>query len=226
MPFLKCLKISSSKEQSERTKRNGLRFSIYSSYKKVLFKGHYKGEWKDDRKHGKGIDIDRNGWMYEGDWFCGRKHGYGVLSKISKDGSIRKIYAGNWMMGKKEGFGNHWYDNGDYYEGDFQCNKRHGYGRIWYKNSDYYQGFWKNDFPNGKGIFVEGNGNRYEGTFVDGKRNKFGTFYHLDTGQCQYGYWCNDSCIHSIMRDINWRQSALHPTPYPIPEIKMSTICY
>lgn len=94
--------------------------------------------------------------MYEGDWFCGRKHGYGVLSKISKDGSIRKIYAGNWMMGKKEGFGNHWYDNGDYYEGDFHCNKRHGYGRIWYKNSDYYQGFWKNDFPNGKGIFVEG----------------------------------------------------------------------
>lgn len=59
MPFLKCLKISSGKEQSERTKRNGLRFSIYSPQTKVFFKAHYKGEWKNDRKHGKGMEVDR-----------------------------------------------------------------------------------------------------------------------------------------------------------------------
>lgn len=70
------------------------------------------------------------------------------------------------------------------------------------------------------------NGNRYEGNFVDGKRDEYGIFYHLNTGQCQYGYWCNDYCVNSIMRDISWRQSALRPTAYSIPKINISTIYY
>ncbi|XP_014615012.1 PREDICTED: MORN repeat-containing protein 3-like [Polistes canadensis] len=226
MPFLKCIRISTNKEQSEKSKKEGLRCSIFLPQRKGILKAHYKGEWKDNKKHGKGTDIDRNGRMYEGNWFCGQKHGYGVLSKIYKNSSIRKIYAGYWMIGKKEGFGNFWYENGDYYEGDFHCDKRHGYGRIWYQNGDYYQGFWRNDLSYGKGMFIKGDGNRYEGSFIDGKRNGLGTFYHLDSGQCQYGYWCNDFCINSIMQDINWRQSALHPTAYPIPETNISTICY
>lgn len=31
--------------------------------------------------------------------------------------------------------------------------------------------------------------------------------------------WKNDLCISAIMSDIYWRQSAIRPTPYPIPRV-------
>ncbi|KAK2576332.1 hypothetical protein KPH14_005693 [Odynerus spinipes] len=248
MPFLKCVKPSVNKEKLEKSKKIGSRHSIYAPRTKRFFKQHYKGEWENDLMVGKGMEIDSDGWMYEGDWFDGRKHGYGVLSKISKDGSIRKVYAGDWITGKKNGFASYWYENGDYFEGYFYRDKRHGYGRMWYKNCDYYQGFWKDDLPNGKGmlvkgspprisnkkmfyvfldsLFLTGDGNRYEGCFTNGKRHGLGTFYHLDSGQRQRGCWNNDFCVSSIMEDINWRQSALHPTEYAIPQIYLSEISY
>jgi len=94
--------------------------------------------------------------MYEGDWYNDRKHGYGILSKISKDGDIRKVYAGQWLDGKKHGLGSNWYEDGSYYEGTFRNNKRNGYGQIWYKCDGYYQGMWANDQYHGEGIFIQG----------------------------------------------------------------------
>ena len=44
-------------------------------------------------------------------------------------------------------------------------------------------------------------------------------FYHIVTGQQQCGVWKNDLCISAIMSDIYWRQSAIRPTPYPIPRV-------
>lgn len=99
------------------------------------------------------------------------KHGYGILSKISKDGNIRKAYAGNWAEGKKHGFGSNWYKDGSYYEGTFRENKRNGYGRMWYKcGSRYYQGTWSNDRYHGEGILVQGT---HETSKYDFAKNKF-----------------------------------------------------
>jgi len=103
-----------------------------------------------------GISSNSRGWMYEGDWYNDRKHGYGILSKISKDGDIRKVYAGQWLDGKKHGLGSNWYEDGSYYEGTFQNNKRNGYGQIWYKCDGYYQGMWANDQYHGEGILIQG----------------------------------------------------------------------
>ncbi|XP_054008984.1 MORN repeat-containing protein 3-like isoform X1 [Hylaeus anthracinus] len=217
MPILKPIGESYTKRKIEISKRNGWRYAIFSSRTKQFIAGYYKGEWRNDKKEGKGNEINRNGWVYEGDWFDGKRHGYGVLSKISENGILRQRYAGEWVAGKRNGFGYSWYKDSSYYEGDFCQNKRHGCGRIWYCNGDYYEGTWRNDLYDGVGMFVKVNGNRYEGQFVEGKKEGYGTFYHIVTGQEQCGFWSNDSCISGTMSDMYWRQSAPRPTPYPIP---------
>ncbi|XP_076654598.1 uncharacterized protein LOC143359998 [Halictus rubicundus] len=225
MPFLKPIRISYTKRKIDISKRNGWRHAIFDPRNKLLVKGYYKGEWRDDKKEGKGNQLDRNGFIYEGDWFNGKKHGIGTLSKIygpPGDGTIRKLYTGQWINGKRNGFGYSWYEDESYYEGNFCQNKRHGYGRMWYCNGDYYEGCWMDDLYNGVGVYVKFNGNRYKGEFVAGKKEGRGVFYHIVTGQKQVGIWVNDLCISGIMSDIYWRQSAPRPTPYPIPRVELA----
>ncbi|KAG5347154.1 MORN3 protein, partial [Acromyrmex charruanus] len=216
MPFLKPQKITWCKQRIEACKRNGWRHAIYFPEVKRIAKAYYKGEWRNDKREGKGIGVDRYhedysyGWIYEGDWYNDYKHGYGVLSKITQDGYVCKVYAGNWAKGRKHGFGSNWYKDGSYYEGAFRDNKRDGYGRIWYKcGSGYYQGMWLNDRCHGEGILIQENGNLYEGHFTNGKKEGRGVFYHLERRQVQEGCWENDVCVNSTIEDI--RQPALYP---------------
>ncbi|CAK9812297.1 MORN repeat-containing protein 3 [Anthophora quadrimaculata] len=225
MPFLKVIKDSYVKRKTELSKRNGLRHAIFSTKSKTLFKGYYRGEWNNDMKEGRGKMLDRDGWIYEGSWFNDKKNGYGVLSKFSKeDHTIRQRYIGEWVDGKKQGFALSWFEDGSMYEGDFCRNKRHGYGRMWHCNGDYYEGSWRNDFYHGLGTLVKANGNRYEGEFVKGKRDGYGTYYHIVNGQQQYGFWKSDYFINGTMSDADFRQSALYPTPYPIPPLELTCI--
>ncbi|XP_076386430.1 uncharacterized protein LOC105663382 [Megachile rotundata] len=222
MPFLKPIKESYTKRKIENTKRNGLRHAIFSPKTKLLFKGYYRGEWKDDKKEGRGKELYRDGWMYDGEWLNNKKHGCGILSKISmEDRTIRHYYIGHWINGKKHGFGHKWFEDGSYYEGDFWKNRRQGHGRMWYCNGDYYEGDWKNNLYHGIGMIITANGNRYKGQFVEGRKEGHGIFYHIITGQEQHGFWENDSCVNATMLDACWRQSAIRPTPYPIPPIEL-----
>lgn len=59
MPFLKIIKESYTRRMIESSKRNGLRHAIFSPKRKVLFKGYYRGEWKDDKKDGRGKELYR-----------------------------------------------------------------------------------------------------------------------------------------------------------------------
>ncbi|XP_012277833.1 MORN repeat-containing protein 3-like [Orussus abietinus] len=217
MPFLKALKTSITKTRIENCKRNGSRHATFSP--STPLKDCYWGDFKNDKKEGKGTQLTRNNWLYEGDWSNGRRNGFGVLSKVSKIGEIWKFYSGDWVVGKKQGFGRYWYPDGSFYEGNFLQNKRHGFGRQWNRDGGFYQGTWKDDLNHGNGIFIQANGNRYEGEFLGGKKDGRGIFYHLDSGQMQEGCWKNDICVISTVEDIPWRQSANYPTPYPIPEV-------
>ncbi|XP_011874120.1 PREDICTED: MORN repeat-containing protein 3-like [Vollenhovia emeryi] len=231
MPFLKPQRATWCEQRTKACERNGWRNAIYSPEAKRIAKAHYKGEWRNDKREGKGIGVNSHGWMYEGDWCNDLRHGYGVLSKITKDGEVRKVYAGDWVKGRKHGFGSNWYKGGSYYEGTFRENKRDGYGRLWHRCcSGYYQGAWLNDRYHGKGTLVQGcrylkkkkrkrkreilieNGNLYEGQFANGKKEGRGVFYHLDRRQVQEGRWENDVCVNSTIQDVDCRQSALHPT--------------
>lgn len=178
--------------------------------------------------------------QYEGQSLSNKPHGFGVVSKIYKNGFSEKYYNGTFVSGKKQGFGGLWTNN-FYYEGDFFADKKHGFGRIWYKNGSFYQGNWKDGSYHGDGMIIKGpttckiiiniyrlfsfyillsdNGNRYQGKFIQGRKHGDGIFYHLKTGQMQKGYWINDSCVSSTIEDIYWRQSALQPSPYPIPKL-------
>ncbi|XP_019886716.2 MORN repeat-containing protein 3 [Ooceraea biroi] len=265
MPFLKLQKTTWSQQRIKSSKRNGLRHTVYMPEAKRFAKTRYIGEWRYDKREGKGIGISRcheentsqtvcqlveyapavcrlkpgtpcillcmkssiivgissnsHGWMYEGDWCNDQRHGYGILSKISRDGEIRKVYAGDWVNGKKHGFGSNWYEDDSYYEGRFRSNKRDGYGQIWYTCDGYYQGTWVNDRYHGEGMLVQGNGNIYEGQFANGRKEGGGVFYHLDTRRVQEGSWKNDVCTNSTTEDIGGRRSALHPPSLHIPRI-------
>ena len=77
-------------------------------------KDTYNGEWKENKRHGKGARRWPNGEVYSGDWENGEMHGEGVLKYA--DGSI--LYDGAWVLGRKEGKGLMRYPNGDVYDGN------------------------------------------------------------------------------------------------------------
>ncbi|XP_075224592.1 uncharacterized protein LOC142326190 isoform X2 [Lycorma delicatula] len=212
MPFLKKYKFPRTKLQENTTLKNGLRHAIFSSNGDTV----YTGEWKNDKKSGKGIEIYKNKWVYEGDWLNGKRHGYGILS-YQLENLIRVLkYEGMWENGKPYGFGTQQYDDGSMYEGDWIDGKRSGKGRMWFKDKSFYEGEWLNEKPHGHGLHVYANGNRYEGEWLNGMKYGAGHYYHLDTGQIQNGVWLNDKAVVSQIADSTYRQTAIHPTPYPI----------
>ena len=60
----------------------------------------YVGEWKDDKKHGKGKFTWASGNMYEGDWEDDNYHGKGKYTWANGG-----MYEGDWKDDKKHGKG-------------------------------------------------------------------------------------------------------------------------
>lgn len=71
-------------------------------------------------------------------------------------------------------------------------------------------------------FIIQANGNRYEGEWYEGLKFGKGCYYHLHSGQLQTGVWKNDVPSVSLMADISFRQSALHPTQYPIQPVTIN----
>jgi len=87
----------------------------------------YVGEFRDGRKHGRGVKTWPWGDRYEGEFAEDSKHGTG-------------IYA--W--GARSAFA------GDRYEGGFANDKRNGYGVYLWASGDSYAGPWKDDAVAGR----------------------------------------------------------------------------
>ncbi|KAG8250707.1 MORN repeat-containing protein 3, partial [Homalodisca vitripennis] len=170
---------------------------------------------------GKGSYLSKKKRLYEGDWVNGLKHGYGVLSQVLADGTFVLLYEGDWVKGKPEGVGRKHYPREEYYEGEVKAGKRHGHGRMWYADGSFYDGFWVDDMKDGLGLYVASNGNRYEGYWRADRKHGYGEYYHLDSGQMQYGLWNQGIAVCTNMRDIMFRQASQQPTPYPIPEVEL-----
>lgn len=62
------------------------------------------GQWKANKKHGKGRMKYADGSIYEGDWEQDQRHGYGILRLSNGD-----YYQGNWKNDKKDGDGKYFY---------------------------------------------------------------------------------------------------------------------
>ena len=125
---------------------------------------YYIGQWKNGKKHGKGIIYYKDGTiMYEGDFINDKKEGNGKF--IWKNG---KYYIGEWKNNKKNGKGKDYFSNGNIlYEGDYINGKLDGNGKLILNIGDYYIGQFKNGKRNGKGIIYYKNGNIKCSTNID-----------------------------------------------------------
>lgn len=155
----------------------------------------YQGEWKDNKKHGKGTVIYKNGDKYEGDWAFDMRHGIGTLW-IYKDKKYVVRYNGEWREDMPTGHGTFFEDNGDSYEGDWLGGKRHGKGRAVYGGravdqfgADVYEGGFENDMKHGKGTMMYGSGDVYEGEWARDNKHGTGSYFYITKGKRFDGVW-------------------------------------
>ncbi|KAG9393529.1 MORN repeat [Carpediemonas membranifera] len=179
--------------------RHGARATIYSPNGK-----QYKGEWKDGKKHGVGIQIYKNGDKYEGEWADNKPSGHGIYSKpagppvAGKKRQYRVIYDGDWQNGRRHGFGTLNYPDGSCYQGEWADGQREGYGIFTGgipaekqgKVQPYmYRGEYVDDLKCGKGVEILANGNVFEGEFAGDVREGLGCFYYISTRRKTVGLW-------------------------------------
>jgi hypothetical protein len=111
---------------------------------KYLAGDSYEGEWKDGKKHGKGLYKSLDGYSYDGEWKNSKMDGQGVYK----------------------------YPNGDFYRGEWKDNDRNGMGMYYdHSNGAKFEGQWLNDEENGQGIYESPLGLIYNGLYKDGKLN-------------------------------------------------------
>lgn len=166
----------------------------------------YKGEILDDKKHGKGTYIWKNGDIFEGN-FVNDKFNYGKYTFGSSSKHAGDVYEGDiiglrWHGKGKYTFGRSSEYAGDVYEGDFLNGKWTGKGKyIFGKSSEFAGDVYEGDIINGEyegsGKYSFGKkrknnaGDVYEGEFTKGKRNGLGK-YTWSNGDVYHGYWKND----------------------------------
>ena len=126
--------------------------------------GHiYNGEYKDDKRQGKGTYSWPNGDKYVGEWKDDIRHGHGTFTLATGD-----KYVGEWKDNIKHGHGSYDWPNGDKYIGYFKNNQPNGWGKIIYRNGGKYLGEFKNGYPNGQGKQTSWIGIVKEGIWKDG----------------------------------------------------------
>ena len=124
----------------------------------------YKGDIKDFKKEGNGIESCDD-FRYEGHFSNDMKNGEGFLI-YTKSGDK---YKGEFKNDEITGKGNYIWANGDSYTGDFIDGKMEGNGIYKWPDGTEYIGEYKNTIREGKGIFKWKNGVMFEGNFINGK---------------------------------------------------------
>lgn len=107
--------------------------------------------------------------------------------------SATSRYTGQFQNSQRHGQGKMTYADGNVYEGTFFMGKKQGSeGSMFFASSgDRYVGAWKNDQPNGQGVYYFESKERYEGSFVNGVFEGEGTMYYPD-GAYYAGEWSNN----------------------------------
>ena len=146
--------------------------------------GTYKGEWSDHKRHGQGFCTYPDGGVYNGQWKSDKKEGKGKFKYLTvSEGRFpihRGTYDGHWKDDKKEGQGTFTYSDGGVFEGEWDNDKRKdGQGIYTYRYGGVYNGHWKDNKKEGQGIYTYPDGNVYNGQWKDDKKDGIGKFkYH------------------------------------------------
>lgn len=133
----------------------------------------YTGDFADDQASGRGVWEFASGDRYEGDVVNAVMVGKGVL--ISKDGSK---FEGTFADGKPHGRGTYVFANGDKYEGGIAAGKKSGKGTYVSKNGDRFEVTFIDDVAQGTGSYEFANGDRYEGEIKNGALSGKGKYFH------------------------------------------------
>lgn len=136
----------------------------------------YRGEFRDNKKDGKGVHIWANGDKYDGDFVADEPAGRGIWEFASGE-----RYEGEIARGKFNGKGTLTTKAGDKYTGTFVDSLQHGKGTYQFANGDKYDGEMKQGKLAGVGVYTSKNGDRREATFVDGVAQGQGV-YHFSNG--------------------------------------------
>eukprot|EP01006_Ploeotia_vitrea_P044229 TRINITY_DN66819_c7_g1_i1.p1 TRINITY_DN66819_c7_g1~~TRINITY_DN66819_c7_g1_i1.p1 ORF type:complete len:676 (-),score=79.80 TRINITY_DN66819_c7_g1_i1:196-2223(-) len=139
----------------------------------------YKGDWKNNKKHGRGRAEYVDGNRYEGEWKDDAKHGQGTIT--FSDGTS---YTGEWVCDKKCGQGSALFSSGNRYVGEWAEDNMHGYGTFFYSTGEKYEGEWVKSRISGFGVWTAIDGEtQYAGEWKNdlrhgkGKLNKDGTIF-------------------------------------------------
>ena len=136
----------------------------------------YKGEFRDNKKDGKGLHVWANGDKFDGDFVADEPAGRGLWEFATGD-----RYEGDIAKGKFNGKGTLTTKAGDKYVGTFVDSLQHGKGVYQFANGDKYDGEMKQGKLAGVGVYTSKNGDRREATFVDGVAQGQGV-YHFSNG--------------------------------------------
>ena len=144
---------------------NGLRHGNGKDYRN---NSKYEGEFRKDKKCGKGKIIFDSGDTYEGEFNDNKFNGYGHYIWF-KNGHE---YEGNYLNGKFHGEGFYRWGKNEYYSGEYVNGVKEGEGEISYADGKKFFVNFTNGKPNGIGMFQDKDGNRCEVEFINGKINK------------------------------------------------------
>lgn len=105
---------------------------------------HYLGQTANDLANGTGTGIwESSGGVYKGEWRDNQRHGYGIYTWVGGE-----RYEGAFLNDKREGRGTYTWPSGERYEGMWKDNKRHGQGTLYDPDGNIsYEGTWENDKP-------------------------------------------------------------------------------
>lgn len=100
------------------------------------------GEFKDGLADGYAKMDFLDGEVYEGEWKENKKHGKGVY--VWPSGNERQQYTGAYKNGFMQGEGIMIYSSGKKYEGGFRKDTKSGHGKLTYSDGASYEGYFEN----------------------------------------------------------------------------------
>ena len=124
----------------------------------------YMGSFKNDLYEGNGKIIFDKNEFYEGDFLKGKITGNGYYKWKDKTS-----YEGEFLDGKMHGKGIYKWPDGSEFEGNYSNNLKEGYGEYRWTNGKIYQGMYKNGVKHGKGVYIKKNGQKKEVMYNKGE---------------------------------------------------------
>ena len=184
------------KQWEAKSEMNGERSTVYNEAGE-----RYKGSWKGNKRHGKGVFFYKSGNRYEGEWKDDRRHGLGTLYILEHEESkLRVSYSGNWVNDKPSGMGVFYNEKGECYNGEWKHGMRHGKGRQTYGGrpvdgfgGDVYEGDWQDDKRCGRGTLNKANGDIFEGSWLNDKKHGDGVYTYRVKKKRYVGTWMEDT---------------------------------